>query len=189
MYLRARCNDSVDPLGCIVGGFVLPDPQHIPTQCGQSFVGIAITLLVGFDLFSPKFGVPFWPGSMLRASMPEASIDGNYSGSPDRVMLRTGVVGTGRGVEGTATNRSICRSRGCSYQFGSGRVSFISRCFRRPYRSWSYVNRPHKPLKSRRLRGCDFSIPRVRSGPRIMTSCHRCNAGVWTRCFVCVVRA
>jgi hypothetical protein len=54
---------------------MLPDPYHSPSDRVQLAVGVTIAKDVGFELPLPPVSVRLRHGSMLRASVPEASID------------------------------------------------------------------------------------------------------------------
>lgn len=72
--LSARVDESGDTVRGLGGVFVFPDPNRLPAKSVQSLIGIGIPGSIGFDLIPPEIGVALRPGSMLGATVPEASI-------------------------------------------------------------------------------------------------------------------
>lgn len=66
---------------------MFPESHNFPTRMIQSDVRGSITLDISFELRSPVPLVCCWLPAMLRAYMPEASIDENcyFAGSKDNV--------------------------------------------------------------------------------------------------------
>lgn len=54
---------------------MLPDSFDSPSRFSESSVRIAVSEAVSHDLLGPECCVVGWPGGVLRATVPKASID------------------------------------------------------------------------------------------------------------------
>ena len=54
---------------------MLPKPEHRPSCCGKSIVGVLVTIPVPGDLLLPVLGVSRSLGVMLGAAVPEAAVE------------------------------------------------------------------------------------------------------------------
>ncbi len=72
-WLKAYCDrDSIDGFR---HGFMLPDPNDRPTGRPELLIRVSVAKYVGVKLLAPPLVVGFRGGAMLRASVPEASVD------------------------------------------------------------------------------------------------------------------
>ena len=73
---RPASNQSaLDPPRRLFNILVLPDPQHPPPCRTQRGIRQPISLDVSIKLRLPPRGVRLWKGLMVRAPMPETSVD------------------------------------------------------------------------------------------------------------------
>lgn len=70
-----RSNGDHDAICCGLRVLMLPDPDHLPPQFSEMRVGLAITLHVAGQLAGPPLRVGLRRGLVLRASVPEATIN------------------------------------------------------------------------------------------------------------------
>ena len=63
---------------------MLPEPQHCPALRPQHVISVSITLLIRYYFLAPPICVGLRPGSVLRAAVPETSIDEDRNFGTDK---------------------------------------------------------------------------------------------------------
>jgi hypothetical protein len=81
-HSEAYLDQAVESDDDFAGILVFPDPYDLPSDFLQPSVRVSIASLIGFDLVTPKGNVTLRRGSMLGASMPEATVHENGNLSP-----------------------------------------------------------------------------------------------------------
>lgn len=73
----ALTHDPLDSIGGVNRILVLPYTNNLPAGCLQLLLRVSVAPLVPLDLLAPERLVCSGPDEMLRAAMPETSIDEN----------------------------------------------------------------------------------------------------------------
>ena len=85
----SKGHESLNAVGGLRHGFVLPNAKGNPSGCSQGPIYGAIAVLISFEFRAPEPGIGFGPRCVLWADVPEASIDvhGDPFGGKDEVRF------------------------------------------------------------------------------------------------------